>query len=232
MVFDPVSAESNCSCLLFEREGRLCRHIYCVYDINDIYSIPNKYILRRWTKEASETFNLLSLDVDPVGECFKLGKDVFNKLRKVVSHLKNDKEKLLAFSERFDLFLQEFADGKPDEQSSSSRVEKIQQVYGFSKPTEVSIHPPKNVRNKGQRTSKRYTSAREKAVNKQVKRRECQYCFVSGHNIRSCKVRIEDELKQAEDNEDSDDQVEEDEDDVDGEDLSNEDSDEEVSDEF
>lgn len=217
--------------MLFEREGRLCRHIYCVYEINDINFIPNQYVLRRWTKEASETFNLSSLNFDPVGECFKLGKDVFNKVRKVVSHLKNDKEMLLDFSGKLDLFLQEFSDGKPDEQSSSSRVEKIQQVYGFSKPTEVLIHPPKNVRNKGQRSSKRYTSAREKAVTKQVKRRECQYCFVSGHNIRSCEVRKQDELKESGVNDEDDDEFEEYED-VSEEDIDNEDSDEDVSVEF
>lgn len=44
----------SCSCRMFERMGILCSHILKVLrDSLDIKeSIPNEYILKRWTKQA------------------------------------------------------------------------------------------------------------------------------------------------------------------------------------
>jgi zinc finger SWIM domain-containing protein 3 len=42
----------SCSCKKFEREGILCWHALKVLDREDIKSIPSKYILKRWTRDA------------------------------------------------------------------------------------------------------------------------------------------------------------------------------------
>ncbi|KAK3036609.1 hypothetical protein RJ639_031674 [Escallonia herrerae] len=41
-----------CSCLLFEYKGFLCRHAMIVLQICGVSSIPARYIMKRWTKDA------------------------------------------------------------------------------------------------------------------------------------------------------------------------------------
>uniref|UniRef100_A0A803N7T2 Protein FAR1-RELATED SEQUENCE n=1 Tax=Chenopodium quinoa TaxID=63459 RepID=A0A803N7T2_CHEQI len=50
--FDCVSKEASCDCKHFECHGIICRHIIKVYELNDHYEIPDKFILRRWRKDV------------------------------------------------------------------------------------------------------------------------------------------------------------------------------------
>lgn len=43
---------ANCSCHLFESEGILCRHALTIFEIKQIFILPDRYILKRWTKFA------------------------------------------------------------------------------------------------------------------------------------------------------------------------------------
>ena len=52
VLFDPSIATISCSCKKFESFGILCCHAIKVLDVKDIKSIPNQYILKRWTREA------------------------------------------------------------------------------------------------------------------------------------------------------------------------------------
>ncbi|XP_071725469.1 protein FAR1-RELATED SEQUENCE 5-like [Rutidosis leptorrhynchoides] len=56
---DLDTVETSCSCMLFTREGRLCRHIFYVLNLFDIHTIPARNILKRWTREASMIFSLV-----------------------------------------------------------------------------------------------------------------------------------------------------------------------------
>ncbi|KAL4586823.1 hypothetical protein LXL04_011467 [Taraxacum kok-saghyz] len=47
-----TKSEVWCSCLLFEYKGFLCRHAMIVLQICGFSSIPDRYILKRWTKDA------------------------------------------------------------------------------------------------------------------------------------------------------------------------------------
>lgn len=49
-----------CSCHLFEYKGYLCRHAIVVLQMSGVFSIPTKYILKRWTNAA--------LSRHPIGE--------------------------------------------------------------------------------------------------------------------------------------------------------------------
>lgn len=42
----------TCSCNMYDRDGLLCPHILKVFTNRDIEKIPEKYLLRRWSKEA------------------------------------------------------------------------------------------------------------------------------------------------------------------------------------
>jgi zinc finger SWIM domain-containing protein 3 len=50
--FSPLESSVKCSCKKFEFAGILCSHALKVLDINNIISVPQMYILKRWTIDA------------------------------------------------------------------------------------------------------------------------------------------------------------------------------------
>ncbi|XP_022019388.1 protein FAR1-RELATED SEQUENCE 5-like [Helianthus annuus] len=54
---------AQCSCLRFQQYGLLCKHIYFFFKMLGVKEIPNKYVMRRWTKdmvpnELNSTFDV------------------------------------------------------------------------------------------------------------------------------------------------------------------------------
>ncbi|XP_071699919.1 protein FAR1-RELATED SEQUENCE 5-like [Rutidosis leptorrhynchoides] len=178
-----VSGEAHSPWLLFNREGRLCRHIFHVYEINDIFEIPKQHILKRWTKDAYESLNVIFAGVNYHSDAYMITKHLFNTFRRVFSNCKNDKEILQLFSNKFDGFVKEFAPSIPDQHSSVTKV-----------------RAPVVVSNKGQHSSKRYKSAREEAASKSsVNMRKCHRCKGIGHNVRTCTADLDSEFTDSED---------------------------------
>ncbi|XP_024163734.1 protein FAR1-RELATED SEQUENCE 9-like [Rosa chinensis] len=52
--YNSTSLSISCSCKSFESLGILCRHALKVFDTNNITSLPTRYVLKRWTKEAKK----------------------------------------------------------------------------------------------------------------------------------------------------------------------------------
>ncbi|KAK0584689.1 hypothetical protein LWI29_017131 [Acer saccharum] len=52
--FHSLTFDVSCSCKLFESMGMLCRHTLKVFDLKNLTSIPEHYILKRWTKDAKK----------------------------------------------------------------------------------------------------------------------------------------------------------------------------------
>ncbi|XP_011085456.1 protein FAR-RED IMPAIRED RESPONSE 1 [Sesamum indicum] len=52
VTWNEAKSEVSCSCLMFEYKGFLCRHSMIVLQICGLPSIPSRYILKRWTKDA------------------------------------------------------------------------------------------------------------------------------------------------------------------------------------
>ena len=50
--YDIVDKTFSCSCRKFEIVGILCCHVLKVFDFLDIKTIPDIYILKRWTRET------------------------------------------------------------------------------------------------------------------------------------------------------------------------------------
>ncbi|XP_019174290.1 PREDICTED: protein FAR1-RELATED SEQUENCE 9-like [Ipomoea nil] len=65
--FKPINIDISCSCKLFSEMGILCCHCLRILDINCVPSIPDKYIMKRWTKKVATVrnvnFDLLSYNV-------------------------------------------------------------------------------------------------------------------------------------------------------------------------
>ncbi|XP_073149552.1 protein FAR-RED IMPAIRED RESPONSE 1 isoform X2 [Henckelia pumila] len=52
VAWNEANSEVSCSCMMFENRGFLCRHSMIVLQICGLSSIPSRYILKRWTKDA------------------------------------------------------------------------------------------------------------------------------------------------------------------------------------
>ncbi|KAJ0239319.1 Protein FAR1-RELATED SEQUENCE 1 [Hirschfeldia incana] len=52
VVWSSESSEVVCSCRLFEFKGFLCRHAMIVLQMSGELTIPSRYVLKRWTKDA------------------------------------------------------------------------------------------------------------------------------------------------------------------------------------
>ena len=50
--FNEKDSEVKCNCCLFEYRGILCKHAVAVLVRRKIYSLPDKYIIRRWRKDV------------------------------------------------------------------------------------------------------------------------------------------------------------------------------------
>ncbi|CAG7898351.1 unnamed protein product [Brassica rapa] len=47
--------KANCSCRMFEYSGIVCRHILAVFSARNVFTLPSRYLLRRWTKDAKSS---------------------------------------------------------------------------------------------------------------------------------------------------------------------------------
>ncbi|XP_071708745.1 protein FAR1-RELATED SEQUENCE 5-like [Rutidosis leptorrhynchoides] len=175
--FNEKTFERDCSCLLFVREGHLCRHVFVVYYINEVHAIPDRYILKRWSKGASEVFNSIAYELNPFVASYRVKKELLNKFRKALFFLKDDTEKLALLRDKFDVFISEFFN--PNDDTAPSRFAAIEQLYGFPRPALANVHGPKGVRNKGERSNKgessnkRYLHAIERNGKMQSEMRGC-----------------------------------------------------------
>ncbi|XP_042512660.1 protein FAR1-RELATED SEQUENCE 5-like [Macadamia integrifolia] len=62
--FNVVDNGISCSCQMFEFEGMICRHLLKVFQMVNIFEIPPRYILKRWTMSARYLQS-----IDGVGGC-------------------------------------------------------------------------------------------------------------------------------------------------------------------
>ncbi|KAG8369029.1 hypothetical protein BUALT_Bualt15G0107700 [Buddleja alternifolia] len=71
VILDIKILEVKCPCKKFESMGILCRHALKVLDMKNIYSIPEIYIMKRWSKDvkdliSTEMFDSYNLDKENV----------------------------------------------------------------------------------------------------------------------------------------------------------------------
>ncbi|XP_019181570.1 PREDICTED: protein FAR1-RELATED SEQUENCE 9-like [Ipomoea nil] len=58
VIFKPINLDICCSCKLFLELGILCCHCLRILHVHCVSSIPDKYILKRWTKKVVEGRNV------------------------------------------------------------------------------------------------------------------------------------------------------------------------------
>ncbi|XP_061364286.1 protein FAR1-RELATED SEQUENCE 5-like [Gastrolobium bilobum] len=58
VTFESANCLVECSCKMFESVGLLCLHALKVLNFHNIFHIPSQYILKRWTKDAKDSFSI------------------------------------------------------------------------------------------------------------------------------------------------------------------------------
>ena len=171
----------SCSCGKFEFDGIPCRHMLAFFRISQIFELPEKYILKRWTQEAKIGV-VYALDDENTND------DPTRLLMTRRSNLSYKASILIDYASLSDegtKFLNEQLDslhGKIKEMgASSTTVPSSQTRKNSDKPR--NIGDPSNIRTKG--CGKRMLSSKEKSTSKA---RACHGCGLSGvsHDKRNC----------------------------------------------
>ncbi|KAK9065017.1 hypothetical protein SSX86_016400 [Deinandra increscens subsp. villosa] len=188
--FNVADQSVMCSCLLFPRIGYLCRHVYHVFRFYDTNRIPDRYINRRWTRNALPArvyaiSNRYSVDNSETGI---LRNEIIDTVSQCIDHLRRQPEQLANFSNELKeikrrIFLE--VPRNPEQDRTSAIISDIlrQPEFGSS-----SFVPTQGIRNKGCGTDKRLVGPGEKAVETYKKGpRFCKKCnkLVYGHDSRN-----------------------------------------------
>ncbi|KVI06843.1 FAR1 DNA binding domain-containing protein [Cynara cardunculus var. scolymus] len=191
VLFDEKDHIITCTCLHFELYGILCRHAFYVLRHHEIKKIPKRYILQRWRKDAVKLPSTKAM-LNGTSDTNNTLSDIYSSVGRVTSCLGNDIEKLGQFLECIKLFENELESNSISE-SSRSKKDTIDSFIGITQPAEITIKVPKNARNKGCGTSKRYVGAREESINKSSRgKRICRNCQQwANHDSRNCPKKKE-----------------------------------------
>ncbi|KAL2525374.1 Protein FAR1-RELATED SEQUENCE 5 [Abeliophyllum distichum] len=171
----------SCSCRMFDFEGYPCRHMLCYMKKKQVMLLPEKYILRRWTKNAKQArmFDPTTgsyVHTDP-------GHSLMSR-HSMLSYAASDLVDEGSLTDaRSTFLLSEF-------QSLRIRVKDIDTGgdVGMSRNRNSSLEEtqvvcdPNPVRAKG--CGKRLKSGKEKALSQS--NRQCRACGTSGHDRRTC----------------------------------------------
>ncbi|KAG6436722.1 hypothetical protein SASPL_101624 [Salvia splendens] len=181
LMHDRQRDHMSCSCGKFEFDGIPCRHMLAFFRISQIFELPKKYILKRWTQEAKIGV-VYALDDENTND------DPTRLLMTRRSKLSYKASILIDYASLTDegtKFLNEQLDslhGKIKEMgASSTTVSSSQTRKNLDKPR--NIGDPSNIRTKG--SGKRMLSSKEKST---LKARACHGCGLSGvsHDKRNC----------------------------------------------
>ncbi|KAL2503603.1 Protein FAR1-RELATED SEQUENCE 5 [Abeliophyllum distichum] len=169
----------SCSCRTFEFKGYPCRHIVCFLKKKQVLLLPDKYILRRWTKNAKMVNTGFENNIREDSSIQSLmGRHglLSHKAQALVDDAALTDARcafLIGEFETLNLKVNEIDNGgQLGISKSSSQSREVQQV----------IQDPSGVRSKG--SGKRLKSSKEKAMARGI--RQCSICGVNGHDKRTC----------------------------------------------
>ncbi|XP_057811310.1 protein FAR1-RELATED SEQUENCE 1-like [Salvia miltiorrhiza] len=129
-----------CSCKKFVKVGLVCRHMFVVMHNIGLKSIPQKYIVGRWLKDAGAS--VITSDgrkaqnkplVSEAFRCIAIAEGNESLTESLLNELKS------------------WADANETQptNSVSAKERTFQMFYGAKLPTEINVHPPDPVKTKG-----------------------------------------------------------------------------------
>ncbi|XP_061373449.1 protein FAR1-RELATED SEQUENCE 5-like [Gastrolobium bilobum] len=193
---------AHCSCAKFETMGILCRHTLYIMKKKQIMTLPEKYILSRWTMDASyRVGEFAGIHVETTtNEVSALSLWlVQSKFTMAVSEARDS----ISEVRRLDAMISEFLQLQLERKKKASEDEMVPTIYPSLVPdnvTQVSHindvrDPTQLVKTKGRpRVASRIKSSMEMSTKQQ---RTCSYCQGKGHYKTGCqklKVTISPEV--------------------------------------
>ncbi|KAM0053935.1 putative transcription factor interactor and regulator CCHC(Zn) family [Helianthus debilis subsp. tardiflorus] len=183
----------SCSCRRFEQWGLLCRHIFYVLRLCYVTEFPKKYVAKRWRREAVPNSSLRPIRYDDIEN---KGDDIQEILREIrfaneyaINRLVQDKGQLCLYRDYLKAYMSK-ADDVQVVAPAPTRRDRFAEMTGTSEPCDFIVRNPVKTRTKG--THKRLKSAREIAITQAGKKQKgCSFCKGTGHNVRTCSLRIQ-----------------------------------------
>ncbi|CAH9136604.1 unnamed protein product [Cuscuta epithymum] len=189
--FNVSDTKASCECKYFLRLGLVCRHMFVAFKDSKLNCIPQHYVVNRWCKKRllrplHGIPNVLVQQCAEIEEKKKIMQQVWTDLHSCVALAEKDLSRLKQFAsvisqEKHALLSYDKSDPLPTTKDSM-----IQSFYGASRPSDVTVLPPQNAKNKG--SGRRIKGAREVSIeeNKRPKRL-CRSCNeMCNHDSRNC----------------------------------------------
>ncbi|KAJ9556782.1 hypothetical protein OSB04_011396 [Centaurea solstitialis] len=187
---NPVDNTVDCECNFFVRNGYLCRHALKVLINSQVDRLPDKYVLRRWTRELVPThFQTAAVRYGEVdSEKEKLMTEMYSNMDDVASRVRNDKDEMIKFNKYLADYKVQLSTRLPNDDVAQQKVDAITEHFGVPVPEDVDIYSPTGLTNKGCAFGKRLRSKKEimKSGHKKSKCK-CKKCGeANGHDSRNC----------------------------------------------
>ncbi|KAK9756055.1 hypothetical protein RND81_01G070200 [Saponaria officinalis] len=186
--YNALKSDVLFTCKLFERRGLICRHIFWVFSNKLLKTIPEKYILTRWSKNALKgpiyNFNGNIIEnYDTADESQLEMSKVWSEFYNVIYVVAKKDAAILRDLQRV---LRHFKDTVEPTNENMSKRQEMEMLIGCSAPDEVKILPPRYSKNKG--SGKRIVTSKNKAIEKAKKpKRRCRNCKrMAYHDSRNC----------------------------------------------
>ncbi|XP_076930207.1 protein FAR1-RELATED SEQUENCE 5-like [Bidens hawaiensis] len=178
-----------CTCMCYTHSGYLCRHVFCVFQYNQIVEIPTKYLLARWMRNTfpdrvHDIANKCSADDDAESV---IRRNIFDTLTECVDRLRHKTENLNDILARVkdirDRLFTEF----PTEPSCNSKRAIISELIGQLDTVDVLIKPPTGIKNKGSGTKRQVGVVEQLFERRNKNPRLCGKCnkYVFDHDARN-----------------------------------------------
>ncbi|XP_057525534.1 protein FAR1-RELATED SEQUENCE 9-like [Amaranthus tricolor] len=125
VAYDAQKLYVDCFCKLFKRVGVLCKHALWVLQAKDVKYIPEPYILKRWTKDASKT------PVYDIDGTLLDGNNAMESRKGVLEDVWNENRGV-----------------------EKTKRQELEKFLGCEAPTTITIKNPRQSSNKGKRKEK------------------------------------------------------------------------------
>ncbi|XP_022040732.1 uncharacterized protein LOC110943291 [Helianthus annuus] len=156
---------ASCSCRRFEQYGLLCKHIYFVFNMFKVKEIPNKYVMRRRTKDVvpndlNNTFDLKVDDNDGHKKAKEVAYEIMHTGEYLVSNLMRDFDHLVIVRDQMrqmKVMVDELRITKPID----PKFDRYSRLIAYEKPNTdapPTVRVPTGIRNKGRGSHKRIKS--------------------------------------------------------------------------
>ncbi|PWA71631.1 FAR1 DNA binding domain, Zinc finger, SWIM-type, MULE transposase domain, FHY3/FAR1 family [Artemisia annua] len=192
VLFTPSDATLSCSCKRFERCGLMCRHSFYVLRICGVTEFPQKYVLKRWTRDAVTPVKRVVFDarnkLSDGSVRDELVKEIIGSFEYCADKLASSIKELSIFRDRLQ-DLKSKIDAELPNQRPMTDHEVISSALGVSKPSKVRVRNPLQCRRKGDRTNSRIIPPKERAMTDGAKKpRQCKKCGEqdADHDSRNC----------------------------------------------